>query len=137
MQFSCWRYSGRRAGNISLRPLPDACCVQRTGRGQISAVPVSSLPGAFRQCGSDAGPAGRLDGRLERDSLQMLAKSRVAPAKTFIEVLAAPVGYFGSFSMPKGRELTRYCPSPSSHTGVGAKRRHDLGAKLAKDILMG
>jgi hypothetical protein len=33
MQFSCWRYSGRRARNISLRLLPAvAWCVQRTSR---------------------------------------------------------------------------------------------------------
>ena len=33
MQFSCWRYSGRRPRNISLRLLPAvAWCVQRTSR---------------------------------------------------------------------------------------------------------
>ena len=78
------------------------------------------------------GPAVRLDIGVDARTPQM----RTAP-RLPVEGLAAPVGYFGSFSMPKGWRLTRYCPSPSSHTGVGAKRRHDLGAKLAKDILMG
>jgi hypothetical protein len=56
------------------------------------------------------------------------------PPRLSVELIAAPIGYFVSFSMPKGRELTRYCPTSFSK-GVGAKRRRDVGAKLAKDIL--
>jgi hypothetical protein len=123
--------------------------VQRTG--QISAVPVPVYP-VHSVSADDARPntawatpdgstlassANALD-HPSSITLKILVKvSAPDPPRLSVEGLAAPVGYFGSFSMPKEWRLTRYCPSPSSHTRVGAKRRHDLGAKLAKDILMG
>ena len=153
MQFSCWRYSGHRARNISLRLLPAvAWCVQRTSRIAARSArfsyPVYSvhsvsaddaIPGLTgAHCLGRAGRARHWPRRRTLSiTLKMLVKSLGQTHQdSQMRGLPRRSAILARF-MPESWRLTRYRPSPSAHIGVGAKRRHDLRAKLAKELLMG
>lgn len=142
MQFSCWRYSGRRrAGNTSWRLLPAVACSGRAQFGQVSAVaPHQSIRSSFGCCEVWRPGPSRTNRRcLERERTRTPCRCLTifrAPNRRSVKGLAVPIGCFGSFSLPEEWRLNRYCLSASLHARVGAKRRRDLEANLAKDILV-
>ena len=142
VQFSCWRYSGRRrAGNTSWSPLPAV----RAGDGLNWPGQRSCSASAYPIVNSDvARPSGlrqarRLDVASNANALgtpHRCLSNFCALTMRSVKGLAVPIGSFGSFFLPKEWRLNPYCPSASLHTRVWAKRRRDLEAKLAKDILV-
>ena len=142
MQFSCWRYSGRRrAGNTSWRLLPAVACIGRAQFGQSAQLLRISLSGRQSGCceASRPGPSQTNRRCLERERTRTPCRCLLifrAPNRRSVKGLAVPIGCFGSFSLPREWRLNRYCLSASLHARVGAKRRRDLEANLAKDILV-
>ena len=69
---------------------------------------------------------------------EMLVKSSIRPAETIrcAACRTGLVGYFGSFLYSREWRLTRCRLSLSAYFAAAAKRRHDLGVRLAKGLLM-